>query len=86
MEPILDGCGMVGMWGTSQFDEINEKCGLQELFGERTVDDVTVKDSRVENGEPKRADHFWTIGGHPRICSSAPAIKAFPTSEESPHK
>ncbi|KAK2957853.1 hypothetical protein BLNAU_7287 [Blattamonas nauphoetae] len=60
--------------------------GRKELFGERKVDDVTVKDSRVENDQPKRADHFWTIGGDPRICSSAPAISAFPTSEESPQK
>ncbi|KAK2960123.1 hypothetical protein BLNAU_5006 [Blattamonas nauphoetae] len=41
--------------------------GRKELFGERTVDDVTVKDSRIENDEPKRANNFWTIGGDPRI-------------------
>ncbi|KAK2957801.1 hypothetical protein BLNAU_7235 [Blattamonas nauphoetae] len=60
--------------------------GRKELFGERTVDDVAVKDSRVENYESERASHFWTIGGDYRICSSAPAISAFPTSEESPQK
>ncbi|KAK2957792.1 hypothetical protein BLNAU_7226 [Blattamonas nauphoetae] len=60
--------------------------GRKELFGERTVDDVTVKDSRVENDEPKRSNHFWTIRRDPRSCSSAPAIKIFPKSEESPQK
>ncbi|KAK2961649.1 hypothetical protein BLNAU_3447 [Blattamonas nauphoetae] len=60
--------------------------GRKELFGERTVDNVTVKDGRVENDEPKRANHFWTIGCDHRICSSASAINAFPTSEESPQK
>ncbi|KAK2957805.1 hypothetical protein BLNAU_7239 [Blattamonas nauphoetae] len=60
--------------------------GRKELLGVRTVDDVTVKDSRVENDQPKRADRFWTIGDNDRICSSAPAISAFPTSEEGPQK
>ncbi|KAK2960135.1 hypothetical protein BLNAU_5018 [Blattamonas nauphoetae] len=60
--------------------------GRKELFGERRVDDVTVKDNHAENDEPKRADHFWTIGGHLRIYWSTPAISAFPTFEEGPQK
>ncbi|KAK2959999.1 hypothetical protein BLNAU_4882 [Blattamonas nauphoetae] len=32
--------------------------GCQELFGEGTVDDVTVKDSRVENDQPKMSKPF----------------------------
>ncbi|KAK2943443.1 hypothetical protein BLNAU_21626 [Blattamonas nauphoetae] len=67
-------------------DHSDASTGYEELFGERTVDDVTVKDSRVENDQPKTANNFWTIGGDLRICSSAPAISAFPTSEESPQK
>ncbi|KAK2942549.1 hypothetical protein BLNAU_22536 [Blattamonas nauphoetae] len=38
----------------------------QELFGERTIDDKTLKDSRVENDEPKTANHFEKHSRHPR--------------------